>query len=349
MCIRFRYRWSVKNSVIHSLTTFLVLSYARITSVTFKLLRPTVLYGPGGQDSSYQKTVVWFDGTKSYFGPEHLPYALGAIFMFITFVLIPPLLLLSYPLLPVLMTRLGVEDYWIVRKLITNPLSKCVPIFDAFQSCYKDEYRFFAGLLFVYRIIASAVFAFTRTTALNFACLLGFLQLILLLHCTCQPYKKKWHNIIDGVIFTILASITTVAFYHYFQEETANTSSNSLFWIQIVLLYCPLVYFTVYTSVKVFLWLHPRIILINHKLCGNDNTNVTDAASDLCNYYEFPARVDDDSDSTTSEISGDGSTPPDDEEQQQQQEGGDDDFEMIHPVDWNVVNRNLTIPSHKLI
>ena len=66
MCIRFRYHWSVRNSVIHSLTTFLVLSYARITLVTFKLLTPTTLYGPGGQDSSQQKTVVWFDGTKSY-------------------------------------------------------------------------------------------------------------------------------------------------------------------------------------------------------------------------------------------------------------------------------------------
>ena len=207
MCIRFRYQWSVKNSVIHSLTTFLMLSYARITLVTFKLLAPIILYGEGGQDSHYRKTVLWFDGTISYFGSDHLPYALGAIFMLITFVLILPLLLLSYPLLPVLMTRLGLEDYWIVKKLIINPLSKCVPIFDAFQSCYKHEYRFFAGLLFVYRIIASAVFAFTPTTALNFACLLGFLQLILLLHCTCQPYRNKWHNIIDGIIFTVAICI----------------------------------------------------------------------------------------------------------------------------------------------
>ena len=73
------------------------------------------------------------------------PYAIIAIFMLIIFVLTPPLLLLSYPLLPVLMTRLGVEDHWIVKKFVTNPLSKSLPIFDAFQSCYKDEYRFFAG------------------------------------------------------------------------------------------------------------------------------------------------------------------------------------------------------------
>ena len=290
MCIRFRYHWSVRNSVIHSLTTFLVLSYSRITLVTFKLLAPAVLYGPGGQDSSYQKTVVWFDGTKSYFGSEHLPYALGALLMLITFVLIPPLLLLSYPLLPVLLTRLRLQDYWIVKKLIINPLSKCVPIFDAFQSCYKDEYRFFAGLLFVYRVLALAVFAFTPTTALNLAWLQGFLLAILLLHCTCQPYKKRWHNFIEGSVFAVLASISIITFYRLFEAETTDTPTNVSFWMQMILIYCPLVYFLVYTSAKVFLWLRPRIVLVKHtllNLCGNDHPlNVADL---LYSNREFPA------------------------------------------------------------
>ena len=221
--------------------------------MTFKLLTLTVLYGPGGQDSPYQKTVVWFDGTKSYFGSDHLPYALGALLMLITFVLIPPLLLLSYPLLPVLLTRLGLQDYWIVKKLITNPLSKCVPIFDAFQSCYKNEYRFFAGFLFVYRVLALAVFAFTPTTALTLAWLQGFSLKVLLLHCICQPYKKRWHNFIEGAIFTILASISIITFYSLFQAETTNTPTNVSFWMQMILMYYPLVYFLVYASVKVFL------------------------------------------------------------------------------------------------
>ena len=345
MCIRFRYRWSVKNSVIHSLTTFLVLSYSRITLVTFKLLTPTVLYGPGGQDSSYQKTVVWFDGTMSYFGSEHLPYALGALLMFIIFILIPPLLLLSYPLLPVLLTRLGLQEYWIVKKLIINPLSKCVPIFDAFQSCYKDEYRFFAGLLFIYRVLASAVFAFTPTTALNLAWLLGFSLIVLLLHCTCQPYKKRWHNCIEGLIFTLLASITTITFYRLYQADAINIPTNVSFWMQIVLMYCPLVYFLVYTSVKVFLRLHPRIVMVKHtlhKLCGNDNTNSLDNA-DLFNSREFPARIEDDGDnySTTSESASESIVS--DDEQHQQQDTHDDisDVEMILPVEWNNNNTSL--------
>ena len=346
MCIRFRYHWSVRNSVIHSLTTFLVLSYARITLVTFKLLTPTTLYGPGGQDSSQQKTVVWFDGTKSYFGSEHLPYALGALLVLVTFVIIPPLLLLSYPLLPVLLTRLGVEEYWIVKKLIINPLSKCVPIFDAFQSCYKDEYRFFAGLLFIYRVLALAVLAFTPTTVLNLAWIQGFLLITLLLHCTFQPYKKRWHNFIEGMIFIILSSINIITFYRLFQAQTTNTKTNISFWMQIILIYCPLVYFVVYTSAKVFVWLRPRIVMIKDKLRGNNNINPMDVAN-LFNSREFPGRMEnEDENYATSSESTDESVVADDDNQQQQQQDdnnnddNDDDVEMIYPVDWNDADDN---------
>ena len=229
MCIRVRYRWSVKNSIIHSLTAFIVLSYAKITAVTFQLLTPVIMHGPGGQDSPYTKTVVWYDGTMSYFGHEHFPYAIVALFMFITFVLIPPLLLLSYPLLPVLMTRLGVQDYWIVKKLIVNSLSKCVPIFDAFQSCYKDEYRFFAGLLFVYRAVAPAIFAVTIATNNGGVWIQLFILLMLLLHCTCQPYKRKWHNILDGFTFAIVASITVISSHCLHEAKMYGKQKDYIF------------------------------------------------------------------------------------------------------------------------
>ena len=333
MCIRVRYRWSVKNSIIHSLTTFVVLSYAKITSVTFQVLTPLFVYGPGGQDSHYKKTVVWYDGTMPYFGHDHFPYAMIALFMLIIFVLIPPLLLLSYPLLPVLLTRLGLQDCWIVKKLIINPLSKCVPIFDAFQSCYKDEYRFFAGLLFVYRIVASAISAFTPTPVINLAWLQGFLLLILLIHCTCQPYKKRWHNCIEGFTFIILASIITITFYRLFQATT-STPTTASFWMQIILMYCPLVYFILYTSVKVFTWLHPRIVVVKGWLCGIDNTNPSDVAN-LFNSREFPARMEANG-SKYSTASRNISEPLIPQQQQQQQDDDDDDnVEMIHPVEWN--------------
>ena len=329
MFIRVRHQWSVKNSVIHSLTTFLILSYARITLTTFKLLSPLSLYGPGGRDSPYTKTVVWYDGTMSYFGHEHLPYAIVALFMFITFVLIPPLLLLSYPLLPVLMTRLGVQDYWIVKKLITNPLSKFVPIFDAFQSCYKDEYRFFAGLLFVYQGISLAIYAFSPTTAVSYVWMQLFFLSISLLHCMFQPYKKKWHNFIEAFIFTLLTSISAISSYRLSEAQT-QTQTDDFFWIQTILLYCPLVYFIAYVSYKVVRWLLPRIKYI----CSKTSCNVWNN-NDLVNSYEFPARMEDDDDnySTTSESTSESTVPDDEQEQEDKQD--ENDVEMIHPVQWN--------------
>ena len=331
--IRVRYQWSIRNSVIHSLTTFLVLSYTRITLTTFKLLGFVSLYGLGGQDSHYRKTVVWYDGTMPYFGHEHFPYTMVALFMFIIFVLIPPLLLLSYPLLPVLLTRVGLQNYWIVKKLIINPLSKCVPIFDAFQSCYKDEYRFFAGLLFVYRVAALAIYASTPTTALNYLLIQLFFLLVLFIHCVCQPYKNKWHNFTEAVTFTLLPSISIISSYRLFQAETFQTETDAYFWIQAILLCCPLMYFIAFITYKVAKWLHPQI----KYLCNKTSCNIC-KSDNLLNSHEFPARMEDDGDnySTTSESTSESVISDDNEQQQQQHEQiKNDDVELIHPIEWN--------------
>ena len=90
-------------------------------------------------------------------------------------------------------------------------------------------------------------------------------------------------------------------------------------------------------------------MLVKHKLCGNNNPNNVGVANSLDN-HEFPARMEDNGDgcSTTRECSSEGSTLPDDEQQAEEQEQeSDDDIEMIHPIDWNAVNVNLMIPSHK--
>ena len=335
MCIRLRYQWSVRNSVIHSLTTFLVLSYARITLVTFILLTPTTLYGPGGQSSFYQEQRVWYDGTMVYFGEDHFPYAVAALVALITFVLIPFLLLLSYPLLPVLMARIGLQDNWIIRKMLIIPLNKLVPIFDVFQSCYKDEYRFFAGLLFIYRVAALAIFAYTPTSALNLIWFQGFLLIILLLHCTAQPYKKRWHNLIEGSIFTILAGINAVSFYRLFQAQTTETSTNVSFWLQTVLLYCPLIYFMVYVIFKFTRWLHPRIVIIKDFLMRrfSSGSHSHQEIAGLLNNQDFPARMEGHDDDNSSNSSS--PEPSEDDEQQQQP----DDVEMLNWLDSNELSR----------
>ena len=94
----------------------------------------------------------------------------------------------------------------------------------------------------MHRVLASAISAFTPTTAINLAWLQGFLLLILLLHCTCQPYKEM-AQLYRRVNFYHIGFHDSHHFYCLFQADTTNSPPNDSFWIQIILMYCPLVYF----------------------------------------------------------------------------------------------------------
>ena len=85
---------SLSQSFFRGFVTFLVLSYTKFTLVTFTLLKPTYLYGPGGKGYD---TVVNLDGTLEYFGHGHLPYAIPAILVLIFIVLLPLVILAMYP------------------------------------------------------------------------------------------------------------------------------------------------------------------------------------------------------------------------------------------------------------
>jgi len=245
MFIVFRRNWSIKNSIIHGLTTFLVLSYAKVTTVTAMLLSSTTLYGQLDTEWAV-RTVVRLDGTMAYLKEEHLPYACVAFVLLFTIILLPPLLLLSYPLLPNLINELNVQDMWIFKALIIRPLDKCVPFFDAFQSCFKNKYRFFAGLYFLYRAITAAILTIQWQTATRLICQQGFFLLIVLVHCVCQPYKLRRYNVLDGTIFIILAAINSLSLYSVFQNEIYLTTLQASFWIQMILIYAPFVYFVMF-------------------------------------------------------------------------------------------------------
>ena len=257
MFIRFRSRWSVQNSIIHGLTTLLVLSYAKITSLTWHLLSYGVLYGPEGEDSKVVVKVSWVDGTKRYLRGVHGTYAIAAFVFLFCFVLFAPIFLLLYPYLPRLISRLNWEERWIVRKLSLIPLHRAVPFFDAIQGCFKDEYRFFAAFYFAYRVIALAIYSFTTTVALHYLWQIGFYTTILLIHCLFQPYKERWHNCVDAFILSVLIAINTVSFYRYYQYIAALSDSIKSFWIQLIIIYLPLFYFVIYVAKRWWKWCHP--------------------------------------------------------------------------------------------
>ena len=89
---------TVKTFIIHGLSAFLILCYSQSLMVSLHLLRGYHLVARQGSDLKISKR-VWLNGNMVYFSREHLLYALPALFFLLTIGILPPIILLAYPLL----------------------------------------------------------------------------------------------------------------------------------------------------------------------------------------------------------------------------------------------------------
>ena len=280
------YRWcpslkvsTVKSSIIHGLSAFLIMCYAQCTKVSFTILDYTDLASRGYK---YNRTVVFRQGEVEYFSKEHLPYALPALFCLATIVAIPPILLIIYPLCYKVLALFNLsESKYIgyVSKFI--PILKLKPLLDSFQSCFKDNLRFFAGLYFVYRISLLAT-SFTSGLGQFYTVLEIQLIVMLAIHSLAQPYEKRWHNILDTLFIADLAIINGMTFYHYTRVSSGLDYQHILVVttsIQLVLIYLPLFYMVGYVAA----YIAPKIksVVMRNKL----------NQPDLLDDDELPARL----------------------------------------------------------
>lgn len=254
LCRRYRKfknsNFSIKRSIIHGLSAFLVFSYSECSRVSILILTPgTLSIGP---NSNHTQRVAFYNGEYDFFGPEHLLYTIPALIFLIVIVIIPPALLLSYPLCYKLFAMLRIEEshcLYLTCKIF--PLEKIKPIFDSFQGTFKDRFRCFAGLYFFYRLFALLIFSFSSNFTVH--CTMSGIILILMLglHAACRPYKRDWHNVLDAAIFANLAIINAITFYNFSlssggldHQDIVEIISS----IQCVLIFLPLIYLISYIA-----------------------------------------------------------------------------------------------------
>jgi hypothetical protein len=240
---------TIRASITHGISTFLMISYAQCIKVSLNLLRPAYIYTEydGGHNV---RPRVWFNGELEYFRGKHLLYAIPALFCLLTLGLLPPVLLLCYPLLNKILTYLGLEDSKIVKfisgKLPTSTLYK--PLLDSFQGCFKDDFRFFAGLYFLYRWLFPLA-RFSAEFSNYYTSVGGVLVFMLLLHTICQPYIKRAHNIIDALLFSNLILINFLLFFNYHKSRSQKPNIHAIHssaLVQLMLVYLPLAVMGVY-------------------------------------------------------------------------------------------------------
>ena len=182
----------IKTSLVDAFATFIILSVIKTGYTSFIILQPVNIFTPDGNYT----TTAYADPLLTYFGWDHLPYALTAIVLSFVMIVIPLLLLFLYPLRS-------------FQTFLNNRQWQCTTLHifaDSFQGCYKDgtngtrDYRWFAGLHLILRFIlvvfhdashyqGPAIFLRTIATSFYMALLAG-----------CQPYKKYLYLKIDMML-----------------------------------------------------------------------------------------------------------------------------------------------------
>ena len=249
---------SLKSTMIHGFSAFFVMCYSQCAKVTLFLLTPGRVYSMGSINIT---SVVFYHGDYLYLKGDHLKYALPAVLFGIIIVFIPPLLLVVYPLCYKVLALLHIEETRCIHAICrVMPLERMKPIFDSFQGCFKDKYRFFAGLYFIYRLVALMSFLFTDSLTKFYIALEVQLIMMLTLQAATYAYKRHWHNLIDILLFANLAVINALTIHNYKRTKEQNaytTSINIVSAIQTILILLPLIYVVCYYFMQL-VWIIKR-------------------------------------------------------------------------------------------
>ena len=188
-----RYQWNPAESLVHVFVTLLLLSYCKFLFVSFNLLNTTPLFNSTGAEIG--PTVLYYDASVVFFSGKHVPFALLAIFVLLTFNILPLLVVVLYP---------------------TRVFQKCLnccrirwhavhAFADAFNGYYKDgtngtcEYRYFAGFYLLGRILF--LFNTLELIILPYYVVGACKAVGILLFVYSRPYKKNLFNILDSFFF----------------------------------------------------------------------------------------------------------------------------------------------------
>ena len=233
--LRFRRSVNQKTSVIDVFATFILLSYGKLLFVVLLFLYSQPLYN--GQGQKLSTSVMPFSPSTLFFHKEHLPLAIFSIFVSLTFIAVPPIVLLFYQ-------ASFLQKCLTQCKMNTQALRTFVEIF---HGCYKDgtngtrDCRYFAGLYFIFRIIA---YICTFTNLINESFLVyGFVALLFAL---VQPYKKHIYNVIDAVMFGLMGTIFHVIMRNMEYTQSHGHPSTPLLVLTNVLYSLPLLYLVLF-------------------------------------------------------------------------------------------------------
>ena len=215
-----RRSWDPKSSVINAFATFLLLSSFKVCFLVFSLIDKMDLYFIDDCN-----TVLYIEPTTKYSHIDKKVYYVPIVFLVIFFVFIPLFSLCLYS------TKLcKILTKWICSPRQQNALFLFM---DCFQGHYKNgttgtyDYRSVSSIGFIVRFIVcySMNNSWARTEIKNSNVLTKIALLLFsvsLFYALVRPCKKQYMNVIEGLLYFVIASLITTINIH-------NTYIQSLF------------------------------------------------------------------------------------------------------------------------
>ena len=231
---KLRRTYDPKASIFNAFATFLLLSYSSILVIGTRSVYDVNI--------NVQNSVSGFPIRRLYHDPNKpisskLPYFIPVIILLIFLTISPILILALYPI-----KRIQKVLFLFCCKDI-----RCLKSFvDAFQGHYKDgangtrDYRAMASLQFIGRVVL--VYNYWQSDSNVVPILSNMKYNIILLLClsTCylviQPYKKKYMNIVEGVLYIFAAIVMLLLGTFKFKLDRPHRAEM---YIRLVLILLP--------------------------------------------------------------------------------------------------------------
>ena len=200
----FNKEWDIKTSTVDSFAAFMLLSSVKLLNVCFDILIPvevTTIFSEGNTPTKSWR--VFYDASIPYFGSQHLPYAIIAIVILITNILIPTFLLLLYPysIFQFFLNKFPHRWQLIMRTFV-----------DSFQGCYKDgiqsnsfDCRFVSAMPFIIRLSFFILYALTLDITFNVLAGIGCV-ILSMFYLYLDPYKNEQFSTNNINIILLLGS-----------------------------------------------------------------------------------------------------------------------------------------------
>ena len=233
----------LSESLLPAFAAFILLSYTKLVFISSRISTKVYIRKDNGVIVEER---VFYAGHLHYYDAEYIPYLIIAIFVYATFVAIPPLVLLDYPLRMFEWCLSKVNCLW-----RWYPVDKVHFFQDTFQGCFRNNCRFTAGLYFLFRLLTNVTFALSQTWLQQYIVQQIACMVIVVILAFVRPYNKEndIFNYIDILIFANLALINAISLYLYeyaLNNPRTMTLPVSAFVLQYILVYLPLIYIIVY-------------------------------------------------------------------------------------------------------